>query len=195
MKFVVILAHQRRGSFNHAVAAMACGTLRERGHEVAFHDLYAEEFDPVLDEEEITAPESELPDVVRKFMDEISAADGLVFVHPNWWGGPPAILRGWIDRVLRQGFAYHFTPQGPIPHFTDKAVFVFSTSNTPRDVEQNVYGDPVGKFWEVIVFGLCGSKSFKRINFEPIILSTPEDRERWLDDVRNILAGTPGITS
>ncbi len=187
-KFVVILGHQRPGSFNHAIAEAACRTLREQGHEVVFHDLYVEGFDPVLREEEIKASDAELPEEIRRSMEEIREADGLVFVHPNWWGGPPAMLRGWVDRVLRQGFAYHFTPQGPVAHFTDKAVFVFSTSNTPQEVEINVYKDPVEHFWKVIVFGLCGSKSFKRLNFEPIILSTPEDRCRWLDDVRNVLS-------
>ena len=154
---------------------------------MTFHDLYAEGFDPILREEEIHAPETELPEVIRQFIDEIREADGLIFVHPNWWSGPPAMLRGWIERVIRQGFAYHFTPEGPVPHLTDKSVFVFSTSNTPRDVEVNVYKSPIEHFWKVIVFGVCGCKSFLRINFEPIILSTPEDRSRWLDEVRSTL--------
>ena len=184
MKFVIILGHQRLGSFNHAIAETACRTLRDQGHEVVFHDLYAEGFDPVLRDEEITVAEVDLPGEIRCFIDEIREADGLVFVHPNWWGSPPAILRGWIERVFRQGFAYHFTLQGPVPHLTDKAVFVFSTSNTPHNTEYDVYGDPVGKFWEVIVFGLCGCKCFRRTNFGSVIMSTPEDRECWLDEVR-----------
>ena len=187
MKFIVILAHPRLESYNHAIAGVVCETLRERGHEVVFHDLYAEGFDPLLSGGEIFASEDELPHVVRQFIGEIHTADGLIFVHPNWWSGPPAILRGWIERVFRQGFAYHFTPEGPVPHLTDKEVFVFTTSNTPREIEVNVYKSPIEHFWKVVVFGLCGCKSFHRTNFEPIILSTPEDRGRWLEAVRNEL--------
>jgi len=185
MKYIIILAHQRPGSFNHAIAETACQTLREQGHEVTLHDLYAEGFDPILHEEEIHATEAELPKDVRQFIDEIRAADGLIFVHPNWWGGPPSILRGWVERVFRKEFAYNFTPQGPVGHLTDKSIFVFSTSNTPREVELNIYKNPIEHFWKVIVFGVCGCKSFQRINFEPVILSSPEDRVRWLEEVRN----------
>ena len=186
-KFIIILAHQRPGSFNHAIAETVCQALREQGHEVVFHDLYAERFNPVLHEEEIHAPENELPEDVRQFINEIREADGLIFVHPNWWSSPPAILRGWVERVFRQGFAYHFTPEGPVAHLTDKSVFVFSTSNTPREIELSVYKSPIEHFWKVVVFGPCGCKSFQRINFEPVILSTPEDRDRWLGEVRTAL--------
>ncbi|HBT76889.1 MAG TPA: NAD(P)H dehydrogenase [Planctomycetaceae bacterium] len=187
MKISVILGHQRPGSFNHAIARTVCQTLRDNGHEVVFHDLYLERFDPVLPDWEIKAAEEDLPEEIRWHMREVREADGLVFVHPNWWGGPPAILRGWLDRVVRQGFAYRFTEKGPQGNFTEKSVVVFSTSNTPRDVEINVYGDPVGVFWKTIVFGLCGCKSFERRNFEPIILSTPPQRGEWLAEVADIV--------
>ena len=183
MRALIILGHPKPGSFNHAIAETVRQHLQRNGHEVVLHDLYQECFDPVLPVEELNAPEEELPENIRSHMQEIRDADILAFVHPNWWGGPPAILRGWLDRVVRQGFAYRFTPNGPIPMFTEKAVQIFSTSNTPRDVELNVYGDPIEVFWKTVVFGLCGSKTFERRNFESIILSTPEERAAWLDEV------------
>ncbi len=187
-KFVVILGHPKPGSFNHAMAQTACETLRSQGHSVIFHDLYAEGFDPILTAEEIAAKDSELPKDLLQQIEEIQSADGLVFIHPNWWGGPPAMLRGWIDRVIRQGFAYHFTEKGAVPHFSDKSMYVFSTSNTPREVEINILKDPIDHFWKVIVFGTCGAKNVVRQNFEQMILSTPEDRNRWLDTVKETLS-------
>lgn len=187
MKISVILGHPNPGSYNHAIAETVCRSLRESGHTVRFHDLYAERFAPVLEQPEITASEAELPDDIRRYIDELKDSEGIVFVHPNWWGGPPAILRGWLDRVFRQGFAYSFTAKGPVPHFSDKVVQIFSTSNTPREVELNVYGDPLENFWKVIVFGLCGSKSFERRNFESIVMSTPEARVQWLGEVEETL--------
>jgi len=186
MKISVLLGHQNPGSFNHAIADGVLNTLAELGHEVFYHDLYAEKFDPVALSEEITN-ESSLPDSVRQHIVELKQAGGIIIVHPNWWGTPPAILKGWVDRVLRNGFAYQFGEKGPVPFFTDKIVQIFTTSNTPRDIEIKVYGDPLEVFWKTVVFGLCGSKSFERRNFESIIMSRNEDRLAWLDEVRQTI--------
>ena len=183
MKVTLILGHQKPGSFNHAIADIVQKTLVEQGHDVVFHDLYQEGFNPVMPAGEDKLDEVDLPDDIRAFIAEVKASQGLVFIHPNWWGGPPAILRGWIDRVFRQNSIYNFTPDGPVSYINDKIVQIFSTSNTPRDVELNFYKDPIEHFWKVVVFGLLGSKSFERRNFEPIILSTPEQRTDWLVEV------------
>lgn len=187
MKVSVIVAQNKTESFNHGIADQVCSTLREMNHEVTIHDLYRENFNPVLPVGEEKLPEENLPQDIRDYLTEIREANGLVFVHPNWWGGPPAILRGWVDRVLRQGSVYNFTPDGPVSYIGDKIVQVFSTSNTPRDVELNFYNDPIENFWKVLVFGLLGSKSFERRNFEQIILSTPEERKAWLDVVEQTI--------
>ena len=107
MKVSVILAHPNEASFNHAIARTAVEELRCNGHEVVLHDLYAEKFDPILPTVEIPQAAS-LPDEIARHCTEISQAEGIVVVHPNWWGQPPAILKGWIDRVIRPGIAYEF---------------------------------------------------------------------------------------
>ncbi len=183
MKTLVLLAHPKPGSFNHAIADAVCQYLEELGQEPVLHDLYAERFDPVLPVEELELANDKLPSPLKEYQAEILDAKGLVFVHPNWWGNPPAILSGWIDRVLKNDFAYRFTEKGPVPMLGDKIVQVFSTSNTPRDVELNVYRDPLENFWKVVVFGLCGCESFERRNFEPIILSDVDQRHGWLREV------------
>jgi len=68
---------------------------------VIYHDLYVEKFDPLLNEEEIPRA-AELPPVIAQHCAEIAAADGYIIVHPNWWAMPPAILKGWLDRVFRK---------------------------------------------------------------------------------------------
>lgn len=184
MKTTVIIAHPNTDkSFNHAIANAAIKALEEKGHEVTVLDLYKENFDPVLPLNEEKLEESDLPEQIRAMMETIRQSDGLIFIHPNWWGAPPANLKGFLDRVFRVGFAYKFTPNGALSLFTDKTAQVFTTSNTPRDVEVSVYGDPLENYWKTIVFGLCGCKSFERRNFESIIMSSPEDRQKWLDEV------------
>jgi putative NADPH-quinone reductase len=146
MRITVILAHPDTGSFNHAVAETAVEALKTNGHEVTFHDLYKERFPPVLPAGEIPR-DANLPRIIRRHCSEIASADGIVVIHPNWWGQPPAILKGWVDRVLRPGVAYTFAEgdQGDgelIGLLKAETVLVFNTSNTPAEREANVYGDP-----------------------------------------------------
>lgn len=181
---LVIIGHPDGvNSFNGAIARTAAAALEAQGYEPVIRDLYAEGFNPVMTLSEATRPVDEAPLEMRAEMELVKNCAGMVFVHPNWWGGPPAILRGWIDRVIRNGFAYGFTAEGPWQGLTDKTIQVFSTSNTPRDYEIQAYGDPLENFWKTIVFGLVGAKSFERRNFEQIILSDEAMRKGWLAEV------------
>jgi NAD(P)H dehydrogenase (quinone) len=192
MKISVIFCHPNEKSFNHAIAARAVETLQGNGHDVVFHDLYAEEFDPILPAEEIQRDVA-LPPMIERHCTEIAAAEGIVIVHPNWWGQPPAVLKGWIDRVMRPGIAYRFNegdrgdgiPQGLL---SAKAVLVFTTSNTPAEREQTIFADPLETLWKNCVFGLCGACNFHRKNFEVIVTSTEEQRQAWLKEVREVTA-------
>ena len=161
--------------------------LEKLGHDVVFRDLYQERFDPVMQANEENLPEEELPESVKLHLRDFKEAEGVVLVHPNWWGGPPAILRGWVDRVIRTNSCYNFTKEGVVSHVGGKIVQIFSTSNTPRDVEMNVYGDPIETFWKTVVFGLLNPKSFERCNFESVVLSTPEERQGWFAEIVSII--------
>jgi len=190
----VILAHPSRGSFNHAIAETVVAVLGECGHAVAFHDLYAETFDPVLPYDEI-ARDAPLPPFIAAHCAEIAAADGLVIVHPDWWGMPPAILKGWIDRVLRPGVAYRFgegdNGEGiPIGLLKTKAALVFNTSNTPKQRELAVFGDPLQRLWKDCICTFCGIPVFHRRMFGVMVTSTEEQRESWLDEVRTLTLET-----
>ncbi len=188
MKISVILGHPDPLSFNHAIAAAAVDELGRRGHDVCFHDLCAEKFDPVLPAEEI--PEgAPLPPGIERHCREISGADGIVIIHPNWWGQPPAVLKGWIARVVRPGVAYEFLEgdQGEgVPRGLLKAAaaLVFNTSNTDTERERNVFGDPLETLWKNCVFGLCGVRNVHRKTYSIVVTSTEEQRKAWLEDVR-----------
>jgi NAD(P)H dehydrogenase (quinone) len=135
LKILVVLAHPGRGSFNHAIAETVSRTLEGAGHLVTFHDLYAEHFQSHLPAEEITQ-EAVLPPFIEQRCAELSESDGIVVIHPNWWGQPPAILKGWIDRVFRPGVAYRFQENDsgegvPIGLLRAHTALVFNTSNTP----------------------------------------------------------------
>ncbi len=193
MTISVILAHPDPGSLNRAIAETAVRVLREGGHRVRFHDLYQEGFDPVLPADEI-ARDAPLPPEVRRHCEEIAEADGIVIVHPNWWGQPPAILKGWVDRVIRPGVAYEFLDgdQGegvPVGLLRAAKALVFNTSNTPPDREQEVFGDPLDTLWRNCVFGLCGVQQVHRRVFGVVVVSTEEERRAWLREVAEVVRG------
>jgi len=187
MNILVVVGHQNQESFCHAIAQTAVDALRSAGHEVVYHDLYAERFDPVLPQEEIPR-DADLPPAIRRHCDEVTAADGYIIVHPNWWAQPPAILKGWVDRVFRQGVVYAFGEDGSINGFLKgKTALVLTTSNTPRDVEMQWFGDPLENLWNACIFGFCGVEDFHRRNFESIIMSTPEQRTGWLAETGRLI--------
>jgi NAD(P)H dehydrogenase (quinone) len=188
MNIIVILAHPDPNSFNHAIAQIAVDCLKKNGHEVSFHDLYTEGFDPLLPAGEIPASAS-LPQAIQNHSTEIKEAGGIIIVHPNWWGQPPAILKGWIDRVIRPGVAYEFlegdsgegVPRGLLKA---GAALVFNTSNTLPEREQQVFGDPLQTLWQNCVFELCGVLIFHRHTFAPVVTSTEAKRKHWLEEVK-----------
>ena len=189
MKVLVVIGHQNKGSFCHAIAAAAVEELRGPGHEVVFHDLYEEHFDPIL-------PHAEIPKDARGSTRSCGgtatrwlAADGYVVVHPNWWGQPPAILKGWLDRVFRQGVVYEFTPRGSTASSRASGRGDHHLEHAPRPGDR-LFGDPLENLWKAVVFNFCGVEDFYRRNFESIILSTPDQRERgWTRPARPSASG------
>ncbi|MBO9375580.1 hypothetical protein GG804_02270 [Sphingomonas histidinilytica] len=107
-RHVVILAHPIAGSFNGLVADAYCEAVRACGQEAIVRDLYAMGFDPVLkDHERPGRPGFSLSHDVEAEHDAIRGSDVFVLVYPIWFGMPPAMMKGYIDRVLGAGV----TPQ------------------------------------------------------------------------------------
>lgn len=188
MQVSVILAHPDPASFNHGIARVVLEALAPTSARVNFHDLCKEQFEPLLPAEEV-AKDFTLPALVAAHCREIAEADLIIIIHPNWWGQPPAMLKGWIDRVIRPGVAYEFlegdSGEGvPIGLLRAKLALVFNTSNTEVLREQQVFGDPLETIWKNCIFGLCGVAEVRRKTFAIVITSTEEQRRSWLAEVR-----------
>src|SRR5687767_12931505 len=115
MNVLIVHAHPEPLSFNAALTTAATAALRAAGHVVTVSDLYAEHFDPVAgrhdflqtanperfhyqtEQAHAAANRSFAPDLARE-QARLLAADLLVLQFPLWWGAPPAILKGWLDR-------------------------------------------------------------------------------------------------
>ena len=191
MEISVILAHPDRRSFNHAIAQTACRALAACGHTVLFHDLYEEGFAPLLPAAELDTKAPPGADLARH-CSELQRSDGIVIVHPNWWGQPPAAMKGWIDRVFRPGVAYRFkegdSGEGvPVGLLRARTAVFFNTSNTPPEREMLEFGDPLDRLWKKCILEFCGVKNIVRQTFSVVITSTPEQRTAWLERVEEIV--------
>jgi NAD(P)H dehydrogenase (quinone) len=123
MNVLIVHAHPEPTSFNAAMCARSRDTLIQAGHEVVVSDLYAEGFNPVAGRHDflsVADPDvfhyqteqahaarhgTYAPDVARE-QERVAAADFIILQFPLWWGGVPAILKGWGERVYSYGFGY-----------------------------------------------------------------------------------------
>lgn len=200
---MLLLAHPRADSYCHAIAACIGERLLSLGHEVRSHDLYVERFDPLLTADEshtsgetVESILAREPDpVIALHREELRQAESLVVVHPNWWGMPPAILTGWIDRVVVPGVAYRLAdPTGhPEPLAPIADLFVVNTSDTTDERERDLYKDPLASIWGRCVAPYLGGPRVTRQVLRPVADSSPEQRTTWLDEIDALTTGTFGV--
>lgn len=191
MNILIILAHPDKKSFNSAIANTCMQHLKKNGHSFILHDLYQEGFNLVIDNIEIPK-NGRIDETVKKHCEDLNNSDGIIIIHPNWWGQPPAILKGWIDRVIRPGIAYEFEEgdngEG-VPKGLLKAEIglVFNTSNTSTDRENEVFKDPLELIWKNCIFDFCGIKVFERRMFRIVVTSDLKQRQIWLNEVEELI--------
>lgn len=188
---LMVIAHPHRGSFSHAMADAAQAVLARAGWAVARHDLYEQGFNPVQPTGEAQNTGSDDP-LVEQHCAALAQADLVLVFHPNWWSQPPAILKGWVDRVFRLDTAYAYPPgagyeDAPVGLLRARQALVFNTSNTPPEREAAVFGDPLETLWRHSIFGLCGVRDVARRMFGPMAGSTPAQREAWLAEVADLV--------
>lgn len=130
---LIVYANPSPHSFDRAVVDAYRSSALEQGHGVVVRDLYELGFDPVLraDERPSTAGWTPRADVMEE-LDHLRSADVLVLVYPIWYGLPPAILKGYVDRVLGAGYSFRdlHDQKGQLP-LAGKPLVSFSTSGLP----------------------------------------------------------------
>jgi putative NADPH-quinone reductase len=190
LKASVLLAHPYERSLNHSIYWTVLEKLKELKIHSFAHDLYLEKFNPVMTRNELGTDRSQDP-LVNQYADELQASEILIFIHPNWWGQPPAIMKGYIDRVIRPPYAYDFPPGDsggglPIGKLKGKAAVVFNTSNTEEARESAVFGDPLEHIWKDCIFGFCGLERYHRRMFRVVADSNLKQRREWLKEVATV---------
>lgn len=196
MQTAVIYAHPNPNSFNGAILNQVIKALEDGKHSYDVIDLYKDRFDPVLlfDEKKRRSDMKRDPETAE-YRRIVKNADHLIFIYPLWWGGMPAIMKGFIDRVFAAGEAY--TYQGKLPKGLLKArtASVYYTADAPswylrfwrRDADWVTVKDVMLKF--------CGVRRVRRLLFAGVKDSSDGKRTQWLDRVyRSIAPADRGIS-
>jgi len=137
MDALVVVANPNPASYGHALAAAAADGLGAAGHTVTLLDLYADRFVAAMTAAERHAYHTSEPILdpqVAASAELVQRCEILVFVYPTWWSGLPAILKGWLERVMVPGVGVRFRPNGRVapglPHV--RRIVGISTYGSPR---------------------------------------------------------------
>lgn len=182
-KILVILGHPDSSSFCESIASTYVNAAREVGHHVKYLRLGEIQFSPILLQGYKKRQQLEIGLV--ECQDAITWADHLVFVYPTWWGGMPALLKGFFDRVFLPGFAFKYRENS---QFWDRllagrSAHVFTTMDTPPWYYRLVFRMPGHNQIKKTILEFSGVKPVKITSFGPVRFSTVEQRSKWLSSV------------
>ncbi|MGF6148353.1 Putative NADPH-quinone reductase (modulator of drug activity B) [Kingella potus] len=188
---LIVYDHPYEKSFNHAVLQTVTAALaaKNRAHDVI--DLHADGFDPVYSKEELAlfGKGQTLDPLVEKYQALIRAADEIIFICPIWWSSLPAMSKGFLDKVMKQQFAYlptkHST-KGLLTHI--KTATLITTSTAPNFAFALVLGNPIKRVFVKVVMKQFGFQKRQWLNFGGITASTAAQREAFLHKVRQRFA-------
>ena len=160
-KALLVLGHGRTSGLGHHLLGVARETLTGLGVPHRVHDLLADEFDPRLrlaaGATHATACSAQEDPLVHRYQEDVRWADAYVVVHPVWWFAPPAILKGWVDRVLVDGVAIRQEATGPpAPLLGGRRALVVQTFNAARVIDRIHFRGIAGRFWQKVVFPSIG---------------------------------------
>ncbi len=162
MNHLIIYTHLNPNSFTKAVADEVEKVALNKGHKTKNIDLYAEKFNPVLDHSDMqySFMGGEAPNDVKMYQEKVSWADHITFIYPIWWEQMPAILKGFIDRVFTNGYAFTYDENGPKGLLTRKSVqLIINTRNPSGMLEKMGLHAAVKKVNEVGIFEFCGMRA------------------------------------
>lgn len=142
--------------------------LQDHNEEYELIDLYAIKYDPILHEREhYTAGGRSVSVENKRFQQKITDANRLIFIYPIWWNSMPAVLKGWLDRVLTSHFAFRFSVRKflgmelavPVKLLTGRKALLFITGGTPRPLAWIFLRDRASKIMGKDTLGYCGIKT------------------------------------
>jgi putative NADPH-quinone reductase len=185
-KILLINGHPDKESFNAALFASYLKGATEAGAEVRQIFVTDMPLENYLRFKHFS--QAEVGPEIKKAQADITWADHLVFFHPTWWGGMPAILKCFIDMVFASGFAFKYSSNSPLPIklLKGKTAHLVVTMDTPVFVYRYFFGAPGTNQLKSRILAHCGVTPTKVTYISPIRKSTPELRQKFLTKVYDL---------
>lgn len=177
MNHAIIVAHPNPKSFTLAVAAAYSEAAKHAGRAVLLRDLYRMKFDPCLGLDELPLSRNAAPraDVVTE-REQLADIDVFAFIYPFWFNAPPAILKGYLDRVFGLGFAYRTASGGTEPMLKGKRMISFTSSGAPDSwVRQTAALQVTRRLLDEHFAEVCGLTCIDHIHFGGIVSGITHD--------------------
>ena len=172
---LIVYAHPVPDSYTSAIHDRVCAGLNASVCSFDTIDLYREEFDPCITAAEL-AGEARHDSVIDDHLARVAAADALVFVHPTWWGSQPAIVKGWLDRLLCRSSAS--------PSFRGIKKLVVVSSHGSGKIRNAFQGVPGKRITFRLLRARCHPMARSTfIGFYGNDTATPSERTAFLDRV------------
>jgi NAD(P)H dehydrogenase (quinone) len=185
MKVLAIYAHPNPKSYNHAVLESFTRGLKDGGNTCEVIDLYASGFNPSLKGDDFAQFAGKpMPQDVLEHQSKVNQADALAFIFPIWFSFYPAILKGWIERVLCHGFAYQYVEQGVkglLKH--QKAVLISTTGGPEPAFKMSGNGSAIHKLNHAIFKEACGIQQIEHIFLYSVQRCDDATRKKYLEQV------------
>ena len=179
-RILMIIGTPKSDSLCHSLAEAYALGARTEGHVVRQIRLGEIAFDPVL-HEGYTQSQTLEPDLLEA-QRQIHWAQHLVFVYPVWWGGIPALLKGFFDRTFLPGFAFKYRNRSQLwdKLLSGRTADLLVTMDTPRWYFRLIYGAPAHRQMTRTILGFCGIKTRRLTEFAPVRPSSEAQRQSWL---------------
>lgn len=183
-RVLVILGHTQVDSFCGAIARTYADSAQTAGATVRQINLAELQFDPILWQGYRQLQPLE-PDLVAA-QAAIAWAEHLVFVYPNWWGGLPALLKGFIDRVFLPGFAFKYRSNSPFWDrlLAGRTAHLFVTMDTPPLYYRWIFKQPGHEQMKRTILEFCGIQPVKITAFGSVRQASSRQRQNWLAQVK-----------
>lgn len=189
MNHLIIYSHPNPKSFSHAIKETVAEVSLAKGHETAVRDLYALGFDPVLKGSDFVGFQSgNVPADIAQEQKHVAWADLMTFVYPVWWTGLPAMVKGYIDRVYSNGFAFSYGETGPIGLLKGKKAVIFNAMGTPNTYyEQSGMLPAMHKTSDMGIWQFCGIEVAHHAFLGGVPMADDATRKGMLDQVRQAM--------
>ena len=190
MNVLIVYAHPNPRSFNQAILHTLDAALRDRGHLTQTHDLYRMRFRAVLDSDDLNRNwRGEPAEDVRREQESVLWAQGLAFIYPIWWFGPPAILKGWIDRVFTRKFAFDFGAEGMKGLLTHERALILNTlGGDEASYHRQDWHELLARPMTEGILSVCGVRQVTHQAFYEVTGVTQMARRAMLEEVRVLAA-------